>query len=214
MPLPSVGHSAPLRQSDGCSRKTADRSTLDVALDRTSTAFASQFVSSRSYWTASTHPDHRSNTAAHRPSSAFALASSPSLPWLHRHAWRSPLLCLLLLFASVSLASFAPDIVDLGPRILRSATEIWMPALDASPPFPWHWPDGSGSMYSTLSKAPEPTRVLDIGHNRIISWTNHLIVVAFAASGIFVNPGVFRFCAPIRSPRRRRLTAVVALGLH
>src|SRR5262249_19084510 len=66
-----------------------------------------------------------------------------------------------LLFASVSLASFAPDIVDHGPRMLRSATGIWTPVLDASRLFPWHWPDGSGSMYSMLSKAPEPTRILD-----------------------------------------------------
>src|SRR5262249_18408164 len=97
-----------------------------------------------------------------------------------------------LLFASVSLASFAPDIVDLGPRMLRSAG-IWAPVPDATPLFPWHWPDGSGSMYSMLSKAPEPTRILDIGQNRIVSWTNHLIVVAFAVSGIFANPRVFRF---------------------
>ena len=98
-----------------------------------------------------------------------------------------------LLFASVSLASFAPDIVDLGPRMLRSATGIWTPAFDATPLFPWHWPDGSGSMYSMLSKAPEPTRILDVGQNRIVSWTNHLIIVAFATSGIVANPRVFRF---------------------
>jgi hypothetical protein len=93
-----------------------------------------------------------------------------------------------LLFASVSLASFAPDIVDHGPRMLRSATGIWTPVLDATPLFPWHWPDGSGSMYSMLSRAPQPTRILDVGQNRIVSWTNHFIVVAFAASGDFRKP--------------------------
>jgi hypothetical protein len=41
-----------------------------------------------------------------------------------------------LLFTSVSLASFFPDIVDLGPRMLRSATGIWTPMLDAAPLFP------------------------------------------------------------------------------
>jgi len=101
-----------------------------------------------------------------------------------------------LLFASVILASFAPDIVDHGPRILRSATGIWAPMVDVAPLFPWHWPDGSGSMYPMLSKAPGPTRILDIGQNRIVSWTNHLIVVAFAASGILANPRVFRFLSP------------------
>jgi len=105
-----------------------------------------------------------------------------------------------LLFASVSLASFAPDIVDLGPRMLGSATGIWTPMLHPTPLFPWHWPDGSGSMYATLSKAPESARILDIGQNRIVSWTNHLIVVAFAASGIFANPRVFRFLSPRDAP--------------
>jgi len=108
----------------------------------------------------------------------------------------------VLLFASASLASFAPDIVDLGPRMLRSATGIWTPVLDATPLFPWHWPDGSGSMYSMLSKAPEPTRILDIGQNRIVSWTNHLTVAAFAVSGIFANPRVFRFLSPRDAPKK------------
>ncbi|HJZ32740.1 MAG TPA: hypothetical protein VKF35_16600 [Hyphomicrobiaceae bacterium] len=105
-----------------------------------------------------------------------------------------------LLFAIVSLASFAPDIVDHGPRMLRSATGIWMPVLGATPLFPWHWPDGSGSMYSMLSRAPQPTRILDIGQNWIVSWINHLIVVAFAASGIFANPRVFRCLSPRDTP--------------
>jgi hypothetical protein len=103
----------------------------------------------------------------------------------------------VLLFACVCLASFAPDIVDFGPRLLRSLTGIWTPTLAANPLFPWHWPDGSGSMYSMLSKAPVPTKILDVGQNRIVSWTNHLIVVAFAASGIFANLRVFRFL-PLR----------------
>jgi hypothetical protein len=62
--------------------------------------------------------------------------------------------------------------------------------------FPWHWPDGSGSMYPILSKAPDRTRILDTGQNTIVSWTNHLIVAAFAVAGIFMNPRVFRFFSP------------------
>jgi hypothetical protein len=54
-----------------------------------------------------------------------------------------------------------------------------------------------------LSKAPESTRILDIGQNRIVSWTNHLIVVAFAASGIFANPRVFRFLSPRDTPMKK-----------
>jgi hypothetical protein len=50
-------------------------------------------------------------------------------------------------------------------------------------------------MYPALSKAPQQMRILDTGQNTIVSWTNHLIVVAFAAAGIFMNPRVFRFRA-------------------
>jgi hypothetical protein len=103
----------------------------------------------------------------------------------------------VLLFAGAILASILPDIVDLGPGMLRSATGIWTPMADAGHMFPWHWPDGSGSMYPASSRAPAGTRILDAGWNRIVSWTNHLIIIAFAASGIAVNPRVFRF-----SPRQ------------
>jgi hypothetical protein len=105
-----------------------------------------------------------------------------------------------LLFASVILASLAPDVVDLGPRMLRSTTGIWTPMVDVGPLFPWHWPEGSGSMYPMLSKAPEQTRILDIGENRSVSWTNHLIVIAFAALGILANPRVLRFFSPRDQP--------------
>jgi hypothetical protein len=96
----------------------------------------------------------------------------------------------------VILASLAPDLIDLGPKMLRSATGLWMPMADLGPLFPWHWPGGSGSMYPAASHAPEGTRILDAGQNEIISWTNHLIVLAFAASGVFINPRVFRFMPP------------------
>jgi hypothetical protein len=98
-----------------------------------------------------------------------------------------------LLFACTFLASFAPDIVDLGPKILRSAAGISTPMAGADAVFPWHWPDGSGSMYLTSSKAPDRTRILDTGQNSVISWTNHLIIVVFAVAGIVTNPRVFRF---------------------
>jgi len=101
-----------------------------------------------------------------------------------------------LLFAGVFLASLAPDLVDFGPRMLRSITGMWTSAVDVPLLFPWHWPDGSGSMYPASSAAPERTRILDIGQNTTVSLTNHLIVLAFAASGIFANPHVFRFLRP------------------
>lgn len=98
-----------------------------------------------------------------------------------------------LLFAVVVLASLAPDIVDFSPGMLRSVAGRSTPMADFSPLFPWHWSDGSGSMYPVLSRAPDRTRILDVGRNGIVSWTNHLIVIAFAGAGIFANPRVFRF---------------------
>jgi hypothetical protein len=97
------------------------------------------------------------------------------------------------LFAGVMLASFAPDIVDLGPAMVRSVAGPSTPLVHADHIFPWHWPDGSGSMYPGSGKTPGQTRILDTGRNALVSWTNHLIVVAFAASGILANPRVFRF---------------------
>src|SRR5215470_5315523 len=47
-----------------------------------------------------------------------------------------------LLFAGVMLASFAPDMMDLGPKMLRAATGLSTPMAGAAPLFPWHWPDG------------------------------------------------------------------------
>jgi hypothetical protein len=99
----------------------------------------------------------------------------------------------LLLFAGVIVASLTPDIVDLGPAMLHSATGLSIPVVNADHLFPWHWPDGSGSMYPMSGRAPGRTGILDTGQNRIVSWTNHLVVVAFAASGILMNPRVFRF---------------------
>jgi hypothetical protein len=35
-----------------------------------------------------------------------------------------------------------------------------------------------------------------VGRNTIVSWTNHLIVIVFAAAGAVANPWVFRFMPP------------------
>lgn len=99
----------------------------------------------------------------------------------------------LFLFAAVFFASFMPDVVDLGPGMLRSATGVSTPTAGAAAVFPWHWPDGSGSVYPMSSTAPDRTRILDTGRNIVISWVNHLIIIAFATTGIFMNPGVLRF---------------------
>src|SRR5262249_23030249 len=46
-----------------------------------------------------------------------------------------------VLVASVILASLAPDIVDLGPKML------WSAMADFGPLFLWHWPDGPVQVY-------------------------------------------------------------------
>jgi hypothetical protein len=68
-------------------------------------------------------------------------------------------------------------------------------------------------MYPAASHAPERTRILDVGQNEIVSWTNHFIVVAFAASGIFANPWVFRFM-PARSPSDKGQERHARSGRH
>ena len=103
---------------------------------------------------------------------------------------------LALLYAAVMLGALAPDVIDLGPSLLHSATGISMPWADSSNVFPWHWHEGSGSMYGADSNAPARARILDAGRNGAVSVTNHIIVVLFSAAGILSNPRVFRFLAP------------------
>ncbi|MCL2715319.1 MAG: hypothetical protein FWD68_12205 [Alphaproteobacteria bacterium] len=93
----------------------------------------------------------------------------------------------VLLFAAVGLAALAPDILDNGLRVLPGLTGAEMPTL-----FPWHWADGSGSMYAIHARAPTATRILDVGQNTIVSWSNHVLVLAFAAAGVLFNPHVWR----------------------
>ena len=101
----------------------------------------------------------------------------------------------VLLYATVMLGALAPDVIDFGPRSLRSATGISMPWADPPNVFPWHWLEGSGSMYRANGNAPAQTRILDAGRNGAVSVTNHTIVVLFSAAGILLNPGVLRFVA-------------------
>lgn len=67
-----------------------------------------------------------------------------------------------LLVASFS-GAIAPDVVDLGPSMLASSVTAPLrhPLL-----FPWHWREGSGSIYD--------------GRHVVVSITNHVIVVALS----------------------------------
>jgi hypothetical protein len=89
------------------------------------------------------------------------------------------------------LGAILPDLVDLGPGVAR-----W---LLARPPqkshhlFPWHWLDGSGSMYPSTNRAANPRLPkLDAGDNEAVSITNHALVVFFAGAAILANRRPFR----------------------
>ncbi len=104
-----------------------------------------------------------------------------------------------LLFAAVFTASFLPDIADLGPSLLKSAAGIDL-HLGGQRIFPWHWADGSGSMFPSASNAPERFKILDLGQNRAVSAANHAIILFISAAGILSNLSVFRRI--LRSPVR------------
>jgi len=96
------------------------------------------------------------------------------------------------LFAAVFFASVLPDLIDLAPAMLKSKLGIDLHLEAGGRIFPWHWPDGSGSMFPSSSAAPDRFRILDAGQNRAISAVNHAIVLAVAAACIWLNPSVFR----------------------
>lgn len=94
---------------------------------------------------------------------------------------------LALLFAVAMAGSLAPDVIDLGPDILRSKTGI---AFLSHPHLcPWHWVDGSGSMYTGDR---DRSRDLRLPANQRVSYTNHAIVVAFTGSCILGTLWCFR----------------------
>jgi hypothetical protein len=96
------------------------------------------------------------------------------------------------LFAAVMLGSLAPDLIDLGPSLARSALGWeWLPATRLHL-FPWHWPDGSGSMYPSGVRAPVGKGVLDLGTNRVVSAVNHVIISTLALTGVATYPGAVR----------------------
>ena len=133
------------------------------------------------------------------------------------------------LFATALIAAVVPDVVDLGPGMLRSVAATWaVPALPSWAVswhlfpwhlfpwhlFPWHWADGSGSMFPAASRAPAATKILDTGDNLAVSWANHLIVVALAMSGICANLSVFRVFSGPAPPVRGSSDASAAPTLH
>jgi len=96
---------------------------------------------------------------------------------------------LRLLFAAVIVAALLPDVIDHGLAMLRWKAG-WDVAVNANHIFPWHWPEGSGSLHPGGN---DPARSLDFGRNRAVSLANHIVVLLIAAGCVLTNPRVFRF---------------------
>ncbi len=102
---------------------------------------------------------------------------------------------LRLLFAAVIAAALLPDVIDHGTAMLRWKAG-WDVAVNARHIFPWHWPEGSGSLHPGGTDA----RSLDFGGNRAVSLTNHVIIVLMAVGCVLTNPWAFRFAGREESP--------------
>ncbi len=97
-----------------------------------------------------------------------------------------------LLVAVVFLGAVLPDLVDLGPGVANRLFGWRLPTLHRHL-FPWHWRDGSGSLYRSAGRRLFPCEAtLDGGDNQTISITNHLIVITLASLAIVSNRMPFR----------------------
>ena len=99
---------------------------------------------------------------------------------------------LRLLFAAVIAAALLPDVIDHGTAMLRWKVG-WEVSVNRRNIFPWHWPEGSGSLHEGGS---DPTS-LDFGRNRRVSTVNQLIVLIFSAGCVLTSSRALRF---VRDP--------------
>jgi hypothetical protein len=89
------------------------------------------------------------------------------------------------------LGAILPDLLDLGPGVARYL--LHLPPRKSHHLFPWHWLDGSGSMYPSSNRNADPHLAkLDAGDNQAVSITNHALVVFFAGAAILSNRRPFR----------------------
>jgi hypothetical protein len=97
-----------------------------------------------------------------------------------------------ILFAVVFVGAVLPDLVDLGPAVINRLLGWHLPTFHPHL-FPWHWVDGSGSLYDLNGAAGRPGHGdLNAGDNRVISATNHVIVLFLAIAAIVSNREPFR----------------------
>jgi hypothetical protein len=89
------------------------------------------------------------------------------------------------LFIVTFIGAVFPDVIDLGSAIANRLLGWHLPTvaeylgfrLPAGHFFPWHWPEGSGSIFD--------------GTRSSVSFTNHLIVMSFVTASIATNRQVF-----------------------
>jgi len=90
-----------------------------------------------------------------------------------------------LLFTLTFVGAVLPDVIDLGSGIGKLLLHRRLPTvaewlgfhLPAGHFFPWHWPEGSGSIFD--------------GTRDFVSLTNHLIVMCFVMAAVWTNRKVF-----------------------
>jgi hypothetical protein len=91
-----------------------------------------------------------------------------------------------LLFIVTFLGAILPDVIDLGSGIANRLFQLRLPTvaeslgfhLPAGHFFPWHWPEGSGSIFD--------------GTRDAVSLTNHIIVLSFVAAAVWTNRGILK----------------------
>ena len=97
-----------------------------------------------------------------------------------------------ILVATVFIGAILPDLIDLGPAVANRLLGWHLPTFRTHL-FPWHWVDGSGSLYPLEGAPGRPGHGdLDAGDNRIVSATNHAIVVFLSIVAIASNRNPFR----------------------
>jgi hypothetical protein len=101
-----------------------------------------------------------------------------------------------LLFILTFTGAVLPDVIDLGTAIANRLLGSHLPTpaewlgfrLPAGHFFPWHWPEGSGSIFG--------------GSRLVVSLTNHIIVMSFVLAAIWTTE---RFLSgPHRDARQSR----------
>jgi len=104
----------------------------------------------------------------------------------------------LVLFAAAFVGALLPDVIDLGPAMMRKLAGLGGTIGSVKHIFPWHWQDGSGSMYPAARHIAFGAGILDAGRNATVSIVNHVIVVFIAGVAIA------RDLTPLRRSQRPR----------